>query len=593
MIPLLQFDPATLTLWYDTQLLSASKSSREVGLALHYAMDGKEEWLKCLVRQQTDLWTRTRCASVASAVWHEKRHFLDFVLTNYGALRIRQFFMLYINLTTVLQSSLESKNPILVPLDRNLDALRREMMGIAPPSPNIESMAKGIRQIKKMILEDRRPIPGRFGAMEVGGEAILECIAYHVQLGKTHRVFGRKIVESVQLDNPSQELIGQKYQWAYLVMRQTGLLAADFIPGSNVIQIRDEPLIPLLYGALAGRYHGQEQTRTETVSSFHAAERLASLVLKLREDAANFAKLSTVEAWERVNDAASAIFGRSVIEEIEADYEHEARLIERFEQSGNDDRVVAAYRDFHRLRGQFIQTLKDEPEEILAQSRWSDSLVNRTQPFIVAAAPAGAIGLVPEGHLRLSGYQHPETDYDSFPDARWWWTAMREQTDTQDQLFQLHDQKSWANIASDYAPMAKLLFDGNRMRSMVGPEIMSTKIRLERESGIPLVIDGISRHPSDDPDIAQWYYLTGKNQFRCQVTHKLVQAPHGRMLDPWDVRRRPAFLDALVTSLGRGMQERMRVAIWRDWSPWLVCDDVGALFEQAKIDYSYFKSSQF
>ncbi|MBY3224767.1 hypothetical protein RWK44_27225 [Rhizobium sp. 25PS6] len=593
MIPLLQFDPATLTLWYDTQLLSASKSSREVGLALHYAMDGEEEWLKCLVRQQTDPWTRTRCASVASAVWHEKRHFLDFVLTNYGALRIRQFFLLYINVRTVLQSSLESKSPILVPLDRNLDALRREMMGIAPPGAIIESMARGIRQTKKMILEDRRPIPGRFGAMEVGGEAIFECIAYHVQLGKAHRVFGREIVDSVQSDNPSRELIGQKYQWAYLLMRQTGLLDADFVPGSNAIRIRDEPLIPLLYGALAGRYYGQEQTRTETSSSGHAAERLASLVLKLREDAANFTKLSTVEAWERVNDAASAIFGRSVIQEIEADFEHEARLIEQFEETGNDDLVVAAYRDFHRLRGEFIQILKDEPEEILSQDRWADSLVNRTQPFVVAAAPAGATGVVPEGFLRLSAYQHPETDYNSFPDARWWWTAMRERTDSEGELLRLHDQKSWVNIASDYAPMAKLMFDGNRMRSMVGPEIMSTKIRIERESGIPLVIDGISRHPNDVPDIAQWYYLTGKNHFRCQVTRKLVQTPHGRMLDPWDVRRRPAFLDALVTSLGGSQQDRMRRVIWRDWSPWLVCDEVGALFDHAKIDYSYFKSSQF
>jgi hypothetical protein len=54
MIPILQFDPATLTLWYDTQLLASSGAPREVGLALHYAVDGREEWLKCLVRQQRD-----------------------------------------------------------------------------------------------------------------------------------------------------------------------------------------------------------------------------------------------------------------------------------------------------------------------------------------------------------------------------------------------------------------------------------------------------------------------------------------------------------------------------------------------------------
>src|SRR3954447_11582302 len=123
MIPILQFDPATLTLWYDTQLLASARSSREVGLALHYALDGREDWLKCLIRQQTDPWTRTRCATVASAVWHEKRHFLDFVLTNYGAMRVRQFFQCYIN-TRAFLGKVADSGPVLLPLDRNLGSGR-------------------------------------------------------------------------------------------------------------------------------------------------------------------------------------------------------------------------------------------------------------------------------------------------------------------------------------------------------------------------------------------------------------------------------------------------------------------------------------
>lgn len=590
MIPLLQFDPATLTLWYDTQLLAASKSSREVGLALHYAMDGREDWLKCLIREQADPWTQTRCASVASAVWHEKRHFLDFLLTNYGALRIRQFFQLYIHVRATLQSSLDTKNPILVPLDRNLDALRREMMGIKELHPAIESMAGNVSRSKKMILQDRRPIPGRFGAMEVGGEAIFECIAYHVQLGKIHRVFGYDLATRVQTDNPSRELVSQKYQWVYQLLTQTGLMDATYAPGLDAVLLNDAPLIPLLYGALAGRFHGQEQTRAEGVSSYHAAERLASLVIKLRQDAPDFARLSTLDAWQRVNDAASAIFGRSVIEEIDADYEHEEKLIARFEEAGSDGFVVSAYKDYHRLRGRFIELLKEKPEDILAQDKWADNLVNKTQPFLVAAAPAGAIGVPPGNFSRLSGYEHENTDYDEVPDARWWWTAMRKHGDAEgDDLLRFDNHRTWVSVAADYAPIAKLLFDGNKMRSMVGPEIMSTRIRLQRQTGIPLIVDSLSRHPNEEHDIAQWYYLTGRKQFHCQVTRRLVKAPHGRMLDPWDVRRRPAFLDALVSFVRPEQQQRMHFSILRDWSPWLVCDEVGALFDEAEIDYRNFE----
>jgi hypothetical protein len=313
MIPILQFDPATLTLWYDTQLLAASRSSREVGLALHYAIDGQEDWLKCLVRQQHDKWTETRCASVASAVWHEKRHFLDFVLTNYGAMRVRQFFQIYANSRAFLQKT-QQNGPVLVPLDRNLDPDRCAMMGVAINDPDLKALAGFIQNSKRMILDDRRPAPSRFGGIEIGGEAIFECIAYHLQLGKIHRVFGEDLLKRVQEDNPSRKLISLKYQWVYIVLQQSGLMEADLVAEDKFL-VRDQPLLPLLFGALAGRYHQQKQTRSEMTSSYHPGERLSSLIYQLRDRASEYARLSTMEAWDRVNAACSTIFGRSVLEE--------------------------------------------------------------------------------------------------------------------------------------------------------------------------------------------------------------------------------------------------------------------------------------
>lgn len=587
MIPILQFDPSTLSILYDTQLLASSRSSREVGLALHYALDGNEDWLKCLVRQQSDEWTQTRCATVASAVWHEKRHFLDFILTNYGALRLRMFFNTYINARVFLQKA-QQNGPLLMPLDRNLDQYRCEMMGVEIKDPEIHKLAKSIEATKKMLLDDRRPFQSRFGLMEVGGESILECIAYHVQLGKTHRVFGQDILRRVQRDNPSHELVSQKYQWAYAALLQAGLLEASKMGDQPLMMVRDEPIIPILYGALAGRYHGQEQTRSEATSSYLPAERFYSLMIELRDEAEEFAQLSVLAAWERVNEACSAVFGRTVIEEIDADFDHEARLIDRYRQSDMDDFVLEAYQDFHELRGKLIAILKDDPAIILDQGQWSDKFVNRTQPFVVAAAPSGIVGTPPDGFTRLSGYAHPDTNYDDVPDAQWWWTAMRDESalDAESPLLRLSNQQTWSHIASDFAPIAKLILDGNRMRSMVGPEIFSTKIRMERQTEVSLIVDPLSRYPVENMDIEQWYHLSGRERFRCQVTHRVVSAPQGRMLGPWEVRMRPAFLDALVDILKGDMRERMRLAIWRDWSPWLVCDEVAAIFDEARIDES-------
>ena len=32
----------------------------------------------------------------------------------------------------------------------------------------------------------------------------------------------------------------------------------------------------------------------------------------------------------------------------------------------------------------------------------------------------------------------------------------------------------------------------------------------------------------------------------------------------------------------------MMLATWRDWSPWLVCDEIGEIFDEARVDYSDF-----
>jgi hypothetical protein len=77
-------------------------------------VEGKAGAQRC--RQAESRCHARRCAHFASSVWHEKRHFLDFLLTNYGAFRIRQFFEIYRNLPVLFNQTGDSKR-ILLPLD--------------------------------------------------------------------------------------------------------------------------------------------------------------------------------------------------------------------------------------------------------------------------------------------------------------------------------------------------------------------------------------------------------------------------------------------------------------------------------------------
>jgi hypothetical protein len=40
MIPVLQFDPSSLTIWYDTHLINRMRGNTEVGMTIDYAFNG-------------------------------------------------------------------------------------------------------------------------------------------------------------------------------------------------------------------------------------------------------------------------------------------------------------------------------------------------------------------------------------------------------------------------------------------------------------------------------------------------------------------------------------------------------------------------
>src|ERR1700738_1085539 len=234
MIPILQFDPSSLSLWYDAHLIAKCRGSSVLGAALDYAYQGCDEHLQLLVAATEDRWVAIRAANIASSVWHEKRHFVDFVLTNYGALRMRQFFEIYMNIPMLLHIG-DTTKKLLVPLDSNLEPLKCELYGVGELDPRLKQIAIGISRRKQMLEDDRRPFIREGILTELGGEAILEGIAYHTQITKAARVFGREVARGVQEDQPDRRLIHTKYTWIYEGGVKAGLLNATGVGDHQVL----------------------------------------------------------------------------------------------------------------------------------------------------------------------------------------------------------------------------------------------------------------------------------------------------------------------------------------------------------------------
>jgi hypothetical protein len=96
MIPNAQFDAASLAVWTTTGSLpepGASIAADAMQLASH--SQDLSEFLFDFPHGDPE---RNRLLWLISSVWHEKRHFFDTCLTNYGARRFRDLFTLAGNL---------------------------------------------------------------------------------------------------------------------------------------------------------------------------------------------------------------------------------------------------------------------------------------------------------------------------------------------------------------------------------------------------------------------------------------------------------------------------------------------------------------
>ena len=387
MIPIIQFDPASLTIWYDTHLIARMRGSEDIGTALDLALRGDDDRLASHVKGIGDKWVSMRAATIAAACWHEKRHFLDFVLTNYGALRVRQFFMVYLNLPAVFNAALENRE-LLVPLQSYREKLFCETMGVKAVDLKIMAVASEIRNRKLMLDDDRQLIDSRVGLIEIGGELILETIAHYIQTAKTERLLGLKYTWDVQKDLPDDTTVSSRYTWAYKLMISAGLIEQPSSEGEFVV-IRDAPVLPICYAALAQRAWKQEQTWSEGVSSFHPSERLGSLVIALRDNQKQLQGADLTGCWEIVNKVAKNLFGRSVIDEMEADIELEEKFIKSVSTTTTERMGLQAFEDFHALRVKLFKEFKTDPCFVIDQRKYNRETDRRIKPFIIVAATGG------------------------------------------------------------------------------------------------------------------------------------------------------------------------------------------------------------
>jgi hypothetical protein len=582
MVPIIQFDPASMALVYDTQMIGSADPQGSTSEAVAAVVWGRAADAFDVIDRIEDAATRDRALQIVSAMWHEKRHFLDFVISNYGAYRFRQFLDLYVNMPTVLGIA-EERGVIHAPLEVYLDDVRSAVLGIRDRPEDLVILAKELARRRKMLERDRVRQATRFGTVEIGGEAQLECLAFMAQLDFISVYFGIEGVQRFYASLFDREQFQAKYMSMVMLAQQLGVLPTAVEPhGLHA----DPVLLECILFASLQTDHLPTRSAAAQFESSYPADRFAGICVELVQNhralcSAKVDTLSFEECWTAVNETCATLYGRTAIDQIEDDIEHFTKEAKAKYAGNVPDDVENVLDDYLGLRSAMLAELRRDPALFVSARRFTLDLADRLQPNYVISASGGVVGDPPDGYDKLMGYVHDEGDIERRPYRKWWWACvpnseLRQQMDAE-RVFRFANPKSWYSVMDFYAPTAKLLMNGRRIRTLIGPELLFAEQRLQGNMNIKTELFPTFAFPDEHASAELFYYFFGRDVLKCDLSSVELHRPEGRALSPWTLRRWPKLAKYVIEKMGG--HEVAYFSFVKDWSPWIVSD---AVFEQLR-----------
>ncbi len=597
MIPVVALDPATLTLNFDAQVFHPSTHPTVTALFEAACSDRPQACMEVIEREPPGT-LRDIYASFASSVWHEKRHFLDLLLTNYGAFRLRHFFQVYCNLGLLMEESKQAGSDIHCPIRQYLDPFNQKYRGLVAP-PVLSRVAETCNIADAILNEDALVPEGVETAYHIGGEGQLEALAFYCQLAAVQVHLGYEGSESVSRELSRAGSSISKYQWATRL--SSGLWPETPAVFGKIVLFNTNLIIPLLMASLMIRSWGQGKTVPKSEDSLLPSNRLGLLAREVQKSSNG--KPDTVEeGWNIVDQAAEALWGRSIMEELEADFAYEGDMLETMKISDHiPEGVTEVFGDYHALRGSIIELFRKNPAAVLDPLIFASTLLPQLRPLVVVTYPWGIVGAPAGDTWSVYGYRDPQSKLKA---GRWYWSTMDPRWPAAGSSgLGMKAPQAWLKLTTEAAPIAKVLLNGNRYRTAVGPEMVFAKQFAAGTFGVNLLLDPMYAFPSEDTlevgrtfrafrpgfpilcdkcraeihdgdpfhTVSPWF-------FRYSLTTlSIMQLVFGlnpkRVFEVKERRGLLAWLARKVTDvLSRGTDERAKLRSWRDWSYWVLCE---------------------
>jgi hypothetical protein len=561
-----QFDAASLAVWTTTDNLlepGASIAADAMQLASH-----SQDHSELLVEFPHGDPQRPQLLWLISSVWHEKRHFFDTCLTNYGARRFRDLFTLAGNLAPLLAEAHAKQEPVWFPVEVYGSPVLRRLLKISDPPGNILQIANLARTIKDFSAQLDAPSASGDHLLYLGGEAQLEGLGQASQVHSVEYTFG------------VEDLLAVSGKYVHAMAREgpyrsieavAGMLGCGRDNGKGVIALNLNLASALFITALCGRFFGAGPKPVADL--FAPMPRLSRLIVELGPTPGRY-DMSDEEAAELVDKVAKRLWGRTAFEEIAADIATMGTKVDAFKDAWLSlEGLYDAYKDFVNLRRRVLARAKSlGPASVLPRAfpiLWRD----RLKPWQVVATPAGDFAA--EGAPIVFGQRLnvPRGLEMVVPKSVTWGRLhIAEDSDTDD-VFAPRARDAWLQVLERHAPGSFLMLNGRRHRRMIPPEL-GRRISEIEGYGIPVRFHPKFEWPeqrdqrSRTAEAIALAEFSGRSSFVCDITGDEIKPSEAATLTPWEFRNSallPKFREAGIVA---------EVKLVTDWSDWIVRRDL-------------------
>lgn len=198
-------------------------------------------------------------------------------------------------------------------------------------------------------------------------------------------------------------------------------------------------------------------------------------------------------------------------------------------------------------------------------------------PVPIFAIPGGLTAELPDHHASLFSARAPTIPASDGPMLTW--AFFPRAWPPAGTLIGFEPDDNWRQTLAFNVPAAKLMLNGLRHQTMLGPELRSALETMSRVIGVR-IDPAWAYSPAEETAIDQCLFLAETERVPCDVCQRRIGADEAFLISPTELRSDPESVRAAGRSwaaklTGTPAQEReeagLLMASELDWSHWLVC----------------------